>query len=358
MGQIINQFPGGGEDVTKEVNVQTPLVEDILESLVGKVYDANATPDKILEGYSAYVHQELVTGSLDPETLKQGEYAWKVYTYEEEISVENPTFTGDVNNPSTNYIKITQSSFDKTLIEDIYFFAGFDAGNGTNKFDYDEGVLKYFWGTGSTQKWQVFSYNPETGEILTGNAPYNGTFNFSYTGKKVLRTARKGTFVGYVISDTSDKYPDNDRQNEFYYEKVTPYSFDLSKFGYTKAAAGTVTYAENNRQDIDIVHNLGTPVKMLIMELVGNPTEALSVTKWLSLMLDYNGKSSLDNEDWFYGGGRVVIYSGSPPESYGGIGATVAGAESENNRFYASFVQALSNTCYFDTGTYRWIAMA
>lgn len=54
---------GGGENVTPEVQAQTPLVTEILESLVGKVTLANATPEAILEGYSAYVGQELVRGT-------------------------------------------------------------------------------------------------------------------------------------------------------------------------------------------------------------------------------------------------------------------------------------------------------
>ena len=37
MGQIINQFPGGGENVTAEVQVQNPLVDQILAALQGKV---------------------------------------------------------------------------------------------------------------------------------------------------------------------------------------------------------------------------------------------------------------------------------------------------------------------------------
>ena len=221
MGQIINQFPGGGEDVTAEVEVQTPLVDQIMTALIGKVGDdANATAETILEGYKAWVQGEKIIGSLDPETLKHGQYVWKVYVWEEEITVENPSFTGDVNNPSTNYIKITQSSFDKSLINDINFFAGFDAGNGTNKFDYDEGVVKYFWGTGSTQKWQVISYDPEAGEILTGNAPYDGTFTFSYTGEKVLRAAQRGAFVNYIVADAEDAYPNGGVKDGYYYEKV------------------------------------------------------------------------------------------------------------------------------------------
>ena len=57
---------GGGEDVSKEVAVQTPLIQQIREAIVGKATVANATADKIVKGYSAYVGQELVNGTLEP----------------------------------------------------------------------------------------------------------------------------------------------------------------------------------------------------------------------------------------------------------------------------------------------------
>ena len=69
MGQIINQFPGGGEDVTAEVEVQTPLVDQIMTALIGKVGDdANATAETILEGYKAWVQGEKIIGTFVPIT--------------------------------------------------------------------------------------------------------------------------------------------------------------------------------------------------------------------------------------------------------------------------------------------------
>lgn len=69
---------GSGENVKPEVDIQTPLIEDIKEILVGKATGANATADTILEGYSAYVGQELVVGKYKPHGL----YVWKKYEYE------------------------------------------------------------------------------------------------------------------------------------------------------------------------------------------------------------------------------------------------------------------------------------
>ena len=51
-----------GEDLTAEVMAQPAMVANIIESLVGKATGANATPETILEGYSAYVGQKLIEG--------------------------------------------------------------------------------------------------------------------------------------------------------------------------------------------------------------------------------------------------------------------------------------------------------
>lgn len=58
---------GAVEDVTPEVTTQTGLIESIKTQLVGKATGANATADKILEGFSAWVNGQLVQG-----TAKEG----------------------------------------------------------------------------------------------------------------------------------------------------------------------------------------------------------------------------------------------------------------------------------------------
>lgn len=58
---------GAVEDVTPEVTAQTGLIDSIKTQLVGKATGANATADKILEGFSAWVNGQLVQG-----TAKEG----------------------------------------------------------------------------------------------------------------------------------------------------------------------------------------------------------------------------------------------------------------------------------------------
>lgn len=57
----------GGENLNTQLTAQENLIQTITESLVGKVTLANATADKIIEGFCAYVGQQLIQGTAkDP----------------------------------------------------------------------------------------------------------------------------------------------------------------------------------------------------------------------------------------------------------------------------------------------------
>lgn len=97
-------------DMVGPVNAQTLTIEQIQESLVGKAQGANATADKILQGYSAYVGQELINGTftpsedsdLVPENIREGIDIWGVVgTLVEGATVKKGTvtFSNTVNNP-------------------------------------------------------------------------------------------------------------------------------------------------------------------------------------------------------------------------------------------------------------------
>lgn len=86
MGQIISQFPGGGENVKAEVAEYTGLVDEfegLLTDFVGLPEGADATAGDILLNKKAYVGQELVVGTFDKdafaEAQKNGQYVWKKY---------------------------------------------------------------------------------------------------------------------------------------------------------------------------------------------------------------------------------------------------------------------------------------
>jgi len=57
---------GTMEDITPDLNTQSDLIKEIRAMLVGRVTEANATPEDILKGKKAYVGEKLVTGVLEP----------------------------------------------------------------------------------------------------------------------------------------------------------------------------------------------------------------------------------------------------------------------------------------------------
>lgn len=60
----------GGENLNTQLTAQETLIQTITESLVGKATLANATADKIIEGFCAYVGQQLIQGTAkDPTKL-------------------------------------------------------------------------------------------------------------------------------------------------------------------------------------------------------------------------------------------------------------------------------------------------
>lgn len=83
---LINRTGGGGENVTEEVNIQTPLIESIanMYRVVGRPEGATATADTILDGYTAYVDQTLVSGTYKP----RGNYVWKKFISQDGDFVE------------------------------------------------------------------------------------------------------------------------------------------------------------------------------------------------------------------------------------------------------------------------------
>ena len=61
---------GGGEILYAELTTQESLIDAIEAALVGKATGANATADKILKPYKAYVGKNLIAGTYVPQVVK------------------------------------------------------------------------------------------------------------------------------------------------------------------------------------------------------------------------------------------------------------------------------------------------
>ncbi len=88
---------GGGEDLTPELTEQSALISQIRAMLVGRVTEANATPEDILKGKKAYVGEKLVTGVLEPVNVAKlfgyTKVAVSEFVFPSRNEMITPTFT-------------------------------------------------------------------------------------------------------------------------------------------------------------------------------------------------------------------------------------------------------------------------
>ncbi len=190
---------GSAENLKEELKVQDTLINDIVEAIVGKSSGATATEDTILDGYSAYVGQELVTGKY----LPQGNYAWKK-GFNVPTEIVNLQFSWLSNNQvQLNRTGIPLSDLigwefinGVTITNDLFFYDNYDGTSYGYTYDKDSGILT---SNGAT----AFQYKQ--------NATY-----------KIKKYTIQGTFTleGYVVSNDAEKYPNGGTQDGYWYELV------------------------------------------------------------------------------------------------------------------------------------------
>ena len=116
---MIGKCNTGGVDMATPVNAQTVTIEQIQESLVGKAQGANATADKILEGYSAYVGQELLHGTAKDVAAAFGytRYAVDKITYPSRTKIQSLQIPHSLGvEPKLAIMKV--DNFDDITVED------------------------------------------------------------------------------------------------------------------------------------------------------------------------------------------------------------------------------------------------
>ena len=101
---------------------------------------------------------------------------------------------------------------------------------------------------------------PDTGKFLSSvivRAAEDDVKHGAYVWKKL--SAKGGTFIDYVVSDSMNAYPDGGTQGGYWYEKVKNFMF-----GLTKEAHGTFTFTTDT-SSYTLEHNLGTRPKLVII---------------------------------------------------------------------------------------------
>lgn len=168
-----------------------------------------------------------------------------------------------------------------------------------------------------------------------------------YVWKKL--SAKGGTFIDYVVSDSTDAYPDGGTQGGYWYEKVKNFMF-----GLIKEAHGSFIPSSNSKS-YSITHNLGSKPKFIVIytdaSLLGKQYAIRSIQ--CVNRYSYDGTSTDNSMECIY------IYNNtyySDIEVYKYSEFIVKTADYDESTFNLSFS---SSTSYFLTGaTYYWQAMA
>lgn len=151
---------------------------------------------------------------LKGQAVPYGDYAWK-RSGEVPATVENPTFTATTYTTLRAYT-ISSTSFDPTKV-DAQFFDGF---KDQYSYEFKWNGTELTW-TSSVGTEYTVTYDSSTC-VLTFNSNINNTLQSgSYSGTKELAYDTNFEFIDYIVSSSSDAYPDGDYdENGYYYEKV------------------------------------------------------------------------------------------------------------------------------------------
>jgi hypothetical protein len=246
---------GGAENLKEELSTQDVLITNIAERIIGKSNGATATEDTILDGFTAYVGQKLITGKY----LPHGNYVWKKgFNVPDEIV--NLQFSWLSNNqvqlnrtgvPLTDLIG-WEFIYGVTITNDLFFYDRFDETSYGYSYDEGSGILK------------------------------SNSLDYFNTKKSATYNKKRYTFPGYftveeyVVSNDATKYPNGGMQDGYWYELMEDSGFTPALFGCTKFAVDTFSYDANTAINIkrNITHSLGEKPKIAFVH--GKPSFNMS----------------------------------------------------------------------------------
>lgn len=140
---------------------------------------------------------------------------------------------------------------------------------------------------------------------------YSNVGSGSYTGGNTTGNAlqTKGDYIGFVVSDNADAYPDGGEQGGYWYEKVSD-GIPITDLGYTKFAIDTITPTTANsgssRWQGQVPHSLGEIPQTFIMFLISTPKDSYALKAFASFY-----KSTVGDNNFVWAIAQGFNYSSS-----------------------------------------------
>ena len=252
-------------DMVGPVNAQTLTIEQIQESLTGKALGANATADKILQGYSAYVGQELINGTFKP----SGMYIWSKYELQKTHTItQGSTLTSNLDGLSGPW-----TFYDELIIDDENKTVTL-GGTTTSVTSYSSSLVgKYKYVSDGIMQFTSYD-SPSLG----------------YLTYVIVDFITAKNFLDYVVSDDFNAYPDGGEQGGYWYER---YNFSSLFLGCTKHALDNFTFTEiTDIGSETLSHSLGVAPKvaLLVPNSVPSIDRSGNLVLWSGVCLDTSGR--------------------------------------------------------------------
>ncbi len=199
--------------------------------------------------------------------VKNGQYAWGKYTTEDTpviITADNLNEQSDM----SILIQVYSSNIDVGDLTAADFVGTTMTREGesypTITFTSDTECVHTY--SASTDP-ETVTWDYEDG-IITVNSYststwYSNHFNLDISGFN--KTIESNVFVGYVVSDSADKYPNGGTQGGYYYEKM---DFSIEQIiGITKMAKDTFAFASDTvARNTTLTHSLGVAPRLVIVK--------------------------------------------------------------------------------------------
>lgn len=157
-----------------------------------------------------------------------GRYVWRKSSLSQNVIVTNPTFTGYT---ATEGLVISNASFDiaklDTLAKVKKFFADFVRTTSSSFYDveFDSNATLQFIFSYTTYEYPTTGFDVSTATLTHSGGTFESTFrstsfDFKYTGTKVIEGGTKDTPICFVCSNKADQYPSNGEYNGYWYELI------------------------------------------------------------------------------------------------------------------------------------------
>ena len=195
-----------------------------------------------------------VTAMPNVDEVKNGQYIWKKYSIVEAVPDKNIVCTQTAFYPMK--LKLSSSDIDVTKLTTTSF-EGLVVNNNSSiasiKISFNANGSAQVNSSGS----YTYSYDASAQELQIS---YNlGSVTYTWDNIVIKGVEEEHNFMEYVVADSNNKYPEEGRQDRYWYELVKPFLF-----GLTVEKHGTFTVSSDIGAFI-LEHNLGVRPKLVIV---------------------------------------------------------------------------------------------